>query len=255
MKYTYQKASSRLAHYVQTVLVFDNHPDAMHSALPLFTKGMPALLCRSAGDNNQLTLFGQSVPDEKWTIEDNETLIAFLFKPFSIGTIFKLSAQKAKDQPIELNRWNAQKALAVNLQLVYTRSTEEKIAILDHFIFTQLESNQRECEIIRYATDMIMQDPNTASLSRLLQELSVGERTFQRIFKNYVGVTASEYRRICQFYFSFLQLKSGHFEKLTDIAYDNGYFDQSHYIRSFKGFTDTTPGEYLQTGLPGRGAG
>jgi AraC-like DNA-binding protein len=94
-----------------------------------------------------------------------------------------------------------------------------------------------------------MEDSNTDVLSLLLEELNLTERTFQRIFKKYVGITANEYRRICQFYFAFSQLKGGHFEKLTDVAYTNGYFDQSHYIRSFKEFTATTPNEYLQSGL------
>ncbi|TSJ47977.1 helix-turn-helix domain-containing protein [Fluviicola chungangensis] len=44
-------------------------------------------------------------------------------------------------------------------------------------------------------------------------------------------------------------MKGGHFEKITDVAYANGYFDQSHYIRSFKEFTNTTPNGYLQSGL------
>lgn len=250
MKYSYQKTSARLAQYVQTILVFDNNSHGESSDLPLFTKGMPALLCKTENNNNSITIFGQSVPDEKWTVEGKDTLIAFLFKPFSIGAIFKVPAKKLKEQPIELPLWNAQNAMALNLQLAHATSLAERMEILDHFIFTQIQNNQRECDIIRYATDSLMQNPNTDSLPQLLQDLNLTERTFQRIFKSYVGITASEYRRVCQFYFAFLQLKGGHFEKLTDVAYDNGYFDQSHYIRSFKGFTDTTPGEYLAAGLP-----
>jgi AraC-like DNA-binding protein len=83
----------------------------------------------------------------------------------------------------------------------------------------------------------------------MLQQLNLTERTFQRIFKKYVGITANEYRRICQFQMAFYQLKARQFDKLTDVVYDNGYFDQSHYTRSFKEFTNTTPNEYLQSGL------
>ncbi|HCZ35003.1 MAG TPA: AraC family transcriptional regulator, partial [Cytophagales bacterium] len=159
------------------------------------------------------------------------------------------SGQDLKAKPIELNLWNAQKAMALNIQLYHSKSTQEKVEILSHFIFTQIESNKRDCEIIRYATDTIMHNSNTDVLSQLLENLYLTERTFQRIFKKYVGITANEYRRICQHYFAFSQLKSGHFEKLTDVVFTNGYFDQSHYIRSFKEFTNTTPNEYLQSGL------
>jgi AraC-like DNA-binding protein len=245
MNYHYHKTDPKLADYIRTVLVFDNGSESESSDLPLFINGMSALLCKT---NNRITLFGQSVPVEEWTTENNET-IAFFFKPFALGTIFKLSAQHLKEKPIELNIWNTKKAMALNAPLYLSKSTQEKVEILSHFIFTQIESNQRDCEIIRYATDTIMQNSNADILSQLLQKLNVTERTFQRIFKKYVGVTANEYRRICQHYFAFSHLKSGHFEKLTDVACTNGYFDQSHFIRSFKEFTNTTPNEYLQSGL------
>ncbi|MBX2916496.1 MAG: AraC family transcriptional regulator [Cyclobacteriaceae bacterium] len=203
---------------------------------------MSALLYKA---DNRITLFGQSVPVEEW----NETTIAFFFKPFSLATTFKLSGQDLKAKPIELNRWNAQKAMALNIQLYHSKSMQEKVEILSHFIFMQIKSNRRDCEMIRYATDTIMHNSNTDVLLQLLKNLHLTERTFQRVFKKYVGITATEYRRICQHYFAFSHLKSGHFEKLTDVAFTNGYFDQSHYIRSFKEFTNTTPNEYLQWGL------
>lgn len=240
MSYNYHNTNPKLSDYVRTVLVFKN--DSESSELPLFTNGMSTLLYKA---DNRITLFGQSVPVEEW----NETTIAFFFKPFSLATIFKLSAQDLKAKPIELNLWNAQKAMALNIQLYHSKSTQEKVEILSHFIFTQIESNKRDCEMIRYATDTIMHNSNTDILSQLLENSHLAERTFQRIFKKYVGITANEYRRICQHYFAFSHLKSGHFEKLIDVAFTNGYFDQSHYIRSFKEFTNTTPNEYLQSGL------
>jgi AraC-like DNA-binding protein len=254
MNYHYHKTDPKLADYVRTVLVFDNDIDS--SDLPLFTNGMPALLYKAcpnpSGTNNRITLFGQSVPVKEWTTENNETTIAFFFKPFALGTIFKLSAQDLKAKPIELNLWNAQKTMALNVQLYYSKSTQEKIEILTHFILSQIEVNQRDCEIVCYATDTLMQNSDADILSKLKQELNLTERTFQRIFKKYVGVTANEYRRICQHYFAFSQLKGGHFEKQTEVAYTNGYFDQSHFTRSFKEFTNITPTEYLQSGLDKR---
>ena len=176
-------------------------------------------------------------------------MIAIFFKPFVLGPVFKLSAQELKNEPVELNCWNAQKAMALNLQLIHALSTAEKMEVLHHFVLSQATCNQRECAIIRYATDKILENPNIDVLAQMLQQLNLTERTFQRIFKKYVGITANEYRRICQFQLAFYQLKARQFDKLTDVVYDNGYFDQSHYTRSFKEFTNTTPNEYLQSGL------
>jgi len=249
MNHRYLKVNPQLSEYVRTVLVLDALPDTEDSDLPLFTKGMPALLYKTENNNHHITLFGQTVPEEKWMVENNSSLIAYFFKPFALGAVFKISAQDLKNGPLEVNLWNAQKAMALNHQFVHSTSTKETIEILDHFVITQIQTNRRECEIISHATDQLIQNSNVDGLSQILKELNLTERTFQRIFKKYVGITPNEYRRICQFYFAFSQLKGGHFDKLTDVAYANGYFDQSHYIRSFKEFTSITPNDYLQFGL------
>ncbi len=34
-------------------------------------------------------------------------------------------------------------------------------------------------------------------------------------------------------------------ENLTKIAYESAYYDQAHFIKDFKEFTGTNPGEFL----------
>ena len=38
---------------------------------------------------------------------------------------------------------------------------------------------------------------------------------------------------------------SGKEETLTQVAYENDYYDQSHFIRDFKEFTGTNPKDYF----------
>lgn len=250
MKYWYKKPHTSIAGYVRSVLVLEEYTNVPSSNLPLFTNGLPAMLYQAA-DNSiaQLTLYGQSPPFDT-RIDKIAPLIAYFFKPFALGTIFGISARELKDKPIELSHWNTKKAIEINIQLQSAYTTDKQINILDNFILLQIQNNKKQCEIIKYATDQIMYDPATDILSRILAELKLTERTFQRIFKKYVGITPSQYRRICQFYFAFSQLRTNDYDKLTNIAYSNGYFDQSHYIRSFKEFAGTTPNDYLQFGLP-----
>lgn len=153
------------------------------------------------------------------------------------------------EKPVDLSNWSPHKANALTTQLIYAGTTANKIDVLDHLLLLQLQLNKNECAIIQYATDEIMCNPDTEVLSAILNKLDINERTFQRMFKKHVGVTANQYRRICQFQVSFDQLRSKEFTRLTDIAYDNGFADQSHFIRSFKEFTQTTPNDYLRSGL------
>ena len=255
MKHWYQQPHKLITDYARTVLVLEGFSESDTNDLPIFTNGMSALFCKTEKDQSgnaniiQLALFGKSVPEEDWIVKTNETIIAYFFKPFTLASMFNINAAKLLASPIDLGNWHAHKTNALKPQLIYASSTSRKIEVLDNLLIQQLQQNKRECEIIKYATDQIMLDPGTEILSEILSKLDLNERTFQRIFKKYVGVTPSQYRRICQFQLSFYQLRSKDFNKLTDIAYDSGFADQSHFIRSFKEFTQITPNDYLKSGL------
>ncbi|MEZ4747997.1 MAG: helix-turn-helix domain-containing protein [Calditrichia bacterium] len=49
-----------------------------------------------------------------------------------------------------------------------------------------------------------------------------------------------------QFRSAMEQMTEADYVNLTEIGYDNGFADQSHFIRSFKRYTGKTPKEFLQ---------
>ena len=255
MKHWYQKPNQLIAGYIRTVLILEGSSEPANNDLPVFTNGMSALFCKtekdSSGNGNIicLALFGRSVPEEYWMINTHTTIIAYFFTPFALATIFNIPAIKLAKETIDLSNWSPHKTNALKTQLIYADSTTRKVEVLDNLLIHQLQQNKRDCEIIRCATDQLMYDPGTEILSGMPGKLKLNERTFQRIFKKYVGVTASQYRRICQFQVSFAQVRSKEFDKLSDVAYDNGFADQSHFIRSFREFTQITPNDYLRSGL------
>ena len=255
MKHRYHQPPPSLTAYVRTVLVVEGFESDDSGGLPLVTEGMPVLICRTNRDqsgNENVTLLalcGTSAPPDYWKFTDTTTLVAYFFKPFALACMFRVAANNLLRSPIDLRNWSPHRAVALITQLTYATSTHDKIDILNNLLTKQLEQNIRECEIVRYATDHIMYDSGTEILSSILKKLNLNERTFQRIFKKYVGVTPNQYRRICQFQLSFAHLRTGKFDTLSDLAYDNGFADQSHFIRSFREFTGTTPNTYLHNGL------
>lgn len=255
MQYRYQQPHEKLSDYVKTVLIAEGIASEADNKVPLFTQGMPGLICRTlklpsgVEDVVELTLFGKSAPPDNWDLNKNETTIAYFFKPFSVACLFDLSAAALAKKPVEFSRWNAIKTNALKTQLAYAGTSEQKVEALNNLLLHQLQEQKRECEIVRLTTDKIMNNPGTGILSDLLAELKLNERTFQRIFKKYVGVTPNFYRRVCHFQISFENVRKGEFDKLTDIAYKTGFSDQSHFIRSFKEFTEVTPKDYKKSGL------
>src|SRR6185436_4852351 len=208
MKYWYQKPHPGLSEHIRTVLILEGFTHS-ESDKPLFTNGIPALVCRTEKDEegneniSQLTLFGKSTPPDTWSINENTTVIAYFFQPFAMACMFTVPAARIAATPIDLSNWSPHKTNALRTQLLYAKTTEQKIAVIENLLIHQFQHNKEVCDIIRYATDQIMYDSHAEVLSAVLEKLNLNERTFQRTFKKYVGVTPSQYRRICQFQLSF----------------------------------------------------
>ncbi|RZS72250.1 helix-turn-helix transcriptional regulator [Pseudobacter ginsenosidimutans] len=98
--------------------------------------------------------------------------------------------------------------------------------------------------VIQNAVIQLMQSNGDVSLKQLQQSLFITERTFERRFEQYVGISAKLFARVCRFQASLQQLRNGEYEKLSDIAFNNGYADQSHFIRAFKQFSGYSPVEF-----------
>jgi AraC-like DNA-binding protein len=44
-------------------------------------------------------------------------------------------------------------------------------------------------------------------------------------------------------------LNENKFNTLTELAYENGYYDQAHFIRDFREFTGVSPGDFFADNL------
>lgn len=255
MKAYYLKPADKISEYVREILVLEDHWTMTPFVLPLFANGTPTLLFQTAkgqikNNSNYLTLFGQTVFPETLTVNDNFTLIAYFLKPHSLASLFDISAKELTDNPIDLNLLSHCKTANIQEQLLNATSTTQMLELLDNHLFSLTIKIKAETPLVEYATNKIVQNPHHKILREVQSELCVTERTFQRIFERNIGVAPNQFRRICQFNNAFQQLNRERSKSLIEIAFRNGYADQSHFIRTFREFTNVTPTEYLSHGTP-----
>ena len=70
--------------------------------------------------------------------------------------------------------------------------------------------------------------------------MCLGIKQFERTFSKYVGVNPKKFASIVRFQ-NVIQINSKDKRTLSQIAIDNGYYDQSHFIHDFKSITGLTP--------------
>jgi AraC-like DNA-binding protein len=129
--------------------------------------------------------------------------------------------------------------------ILNTESLKDQVRALSFYLAEQIRNNNRGVdEITKYAIAQIVQSGGNVSLKELQQKLQLSERSLERKFKQTIGLSPKLFSRICRFQESLKQMRKTDYDKFSDIAYENNYADQSHFIRVFKEFTGFSPNEF-----------
>jgi AraC-like DNA-binding protein len=85
-----------------------------------------------------------------------------------------------------------------------------------------------------------------------LEREKLSERHLRRLCKQHLGLNAEDVLLYRKYIVALQHLHSAD-TFLTQVAYQSGFYDQSHFIREFKAFTGLTPGAYRKqmSQLPG----
>jgi AraC-like DNA-binding protein len=118
----------------------------------------------------------------------------------------------------------------------------ERILALEEFL---LALSFRRDPLVTQALAFLDGSTEEPRIESLARSLSVSERQLERRFLHQVGVTPKRFARLRRFERAVELAPSS--ESLTRAALAAGYYDQSHFVRDFRGFTGMAPGEYLRS--------
>lgn len=134
---------------------------------------------------------------------------------------------------------------SIEQKLSITNSTSEMIGIIEkelvQFIDIELIAKKEIYEVLK----VFNTNTENSNINLLCEEYGINQRKLERIFNKYIGVSPKLYSRINRFQKIINQLEKKKEINLTSLAYENAYYDQTHFIKDFKFFTGTTPTQYL----------
>ncbi len=165
---------------------------------------------------------------------------AFLNIPMQLFRNDNISVDDLEDKPLrQLGR-----------QLCTESNDLRCIQMIENFFLKRLENfDTYNLRRILPAIRTINHD-NQISISDLPDSACLSQKQFNRVFTDYIGATPKEFHRIIRFQRALFILQNHPDMQLTHLAYDAGYYDQSHLIKDFRQFTGMTPGEFLNLCAP-----
>lgn len=240
--------------FVQDIFLLENDLDIIHT-LPFYADGYPGILYSETNipvilfpldkELPNFFLYGQTIEPIELKVKGPYKMIVFLLYPFATRILLDINPREINDACYDLMQVKSvdTKTIAASLSKI---NTDEQVEVISNYILDLVKSSTSNIDnSIKLAVSTILKTKGTISISQLRNQLFITERTFERKFNKEVGVTPKQFAKIIQFNFSLDQIKESDYTNFTTVAYENGFTDQSHFIRSFKKYTGGTPKEIL----------
>lgn len=128
--------------------------------------------------------------------------------------------------------------IEVEEKIAIANTDKQRIKIVEQFLVSQLKDIQTD-KLIVEAVKLIYQSNGTIRIKELNEKLFISQSPFEKRFRKVVGTTAKKFASIVRFNTVLNNLNES--KTLTEICYENNFFDQAHFIKDFKQFTGNTP--------------
>lgn len=176
---------------------------------------------------------------------ENMHCVGVRFKIDGIKRLFDICPAELADNDFNLDDVIARRT-AYNLyeKLAECRTPAERFELLSGLLIKNLILTKSD-SIAESIVKEIVSRPGL-SINTMQKETGYSRQYLHRVFKSFTGISIKKFQQINRVT-SILESLNKKRDNLAGLAYTNGYFDQSHFIRDFKQLTGYSPASYLSS--------
>ncbi|MDJ1485712.1 helix-turn-helix domain-containing protein [Cytophagaceae bacterium YF14B1] len=138
----------------------------------------------------------------------------------------------------------AWKVRDIEAQLAEVQNTIQRIRVVEQFLMGELKVREPDLLILNSLQKIRLAQGNIR-IKELVQDVPLSRDPFEKRFRRVVGTSPKQFASIVRLR-NFITTYSPA-QSLTEAAYDAGYFDQSHFIKSFRLFTGQAPHNFFRS--------
>lgn len=239
--------SKQLKPYIRYFVISENEWENEHTVLPstglvigFQYKGKLSII--NDGIANKLNAAGITGISDTYKIfkgSANIGTILVYFTEFGFTHFTTLPANELFNLSLSLDHIFYKTCIEeVEEKLSIATTDRKKIKVIEQFLLSQLKDIQTD-KLIVEAVKLIYESKGNIRIRDLNQILFISQSPFEKRFRKIVGTTPKKFALIVRFNTVLDHLNET--KSLTEICYENNFFDQAHFIKDFKQFTGSTP--------------
>ena len=171
--------------------------------------------------------------------------LGICFYPEGFYPFVKIPVSEFKNQLLGGFEVGFKWAKSISDRLKEAPDVSSRLDIIEKELILLLIHNNDSPERFQKIFRALKHSENSPQITDFCRQNNIGIRNLERMYNKYVGVPANTYSTLNRFHTSLNRLLYKDFSKLSDLAYDNGYFDQMHFIKEFKRFSGNTPKSFV----------
>jgi len=175
--------------------------------------------------------------------ESGVVFVSFL--PAGACHFFRFSLSEIENTSINLSEILYNETRQIEDALYCAGSNEARVHIIEQFLlhhFSPIDAYDRH--LLNNGLQLIRRCKGQTSAFGLSEQLATTPKNLERKFSRYLGTTTKQVIKLVRFQEILRDFSEHKNIRLTDRAYNNGYFDQAHFIKDFKSYCGYTPGEF-----------
>jgi AraC-like DNA-binding protein len=188
-------------------------------------------------------LHGPSQHYRRFSTNNSFGIFGVYLYPFVIPQLFSIPASELSNQMPDLVSLLGADGRELEEKIIMAETNLQRVAILSFYLEKKLKNTTAQQAVISVINELI-HSKGSVPIEDLAKRSFLSMRQFERNFKSFSGFSPKLYFRIIRFQMATQNYGTSH-KTLTDIAYDCGYYDQSHFIHDFKQFSGYHPRQYF----------
>lgn len=213
--------------------------------IPFLEDGCSNIVFEYSSSNMNSYFLGNTDSRNTLELKKNCEYFGVRFQPGANPFFFDQDVKDLMDQKIDLKDFCIMKNLPEKMSAQNT-FTNRMCTFMDEYRKWLNSTSTGQKQLFFQMINLIVKRDGLIRISELIEKTGYSSRYINVLFDRYLGCSVKQFCKNVKMHTLINDLNRTKFNSLLDFSIKYNFYDQSHFIHSFKEFTGFSPKEYIE---------